>query len=186
MTDHLSDTQLRAIQSDENLKESFIEQLIDDYSQGILWFTYTYVKDQQLAEEITQDVFLTCFQKIDQFKNQSSIKTWLYSITANRCKDQLRKKSLKSFLSLKREEQEKNRQDDKYPELILVEKLERENLANNVMALPAKFKEVIYMFYFEDMKINEISDILDVKQNTVKTRLNRGRNLLKKMYGGEE
>ncbi|WP_084103097.1 sigma factor-like helix-turn-helix DNA-binding protein [Pontibacillus yanchengensis] len=65
---------------------------------------------------------------------------------------------------------------------MLTAKFEYKVLSESVLSLPTKFKEVIYMHYYEEMKIQEISQVLSIKINTVKTRLNRGRNILKETY----
>ncbi|WP_181348478.1 sigma-70 family RNA polymerase sigma factor [Thalassobacillus sp. CUG 92003] len=185
MAIQLDDYNLHVISQDEARREAFLEQMIAEYSQSILWLAFSYVKEQQLAEELMQDVFLTCYNKIEHFRNQSSIKTWTYRITINKCKDQLRKKTLKRFLM-----NEERNQDDfgvttKDPEAITFAKMEDQQLADKVLALPTKFKEVIFMYDFEDMKVKEMSDILKLNQNTIKTRLNRGRNMLRNMYEEE-
>ena len=185
MAMQFTNTELKAISEDKDMREEFLEKLIEKYSQSVIWLAYTYVHEKQLAEEITQDVFLTCYNKIHLFNNDSTLKTWIYRIAINKSKDQLRKKSLKSFLSWKPLHQDAYGSDNKNPESILIEDLSDRILANNVMALPQKFKEVIYMHYFEEMKIREISEVLHIKQNTIKTRLNRGRALLRKMYEEE-
>ncbi|WP_036821188.1 sigma-70 family RNA polymerase sigma factor [Pontibacillus yanchengensis] len=100
----LSSQQLNKIIQDERAKETFIEQLIKEYHQSITRLAFTYVKDQPLAEEVTQDVFLTCFHKIESFRNDSSIKTWLYRITINKSKDQLRKQKFIDLLPFQPDE----------------------------------------------------------------------------------
>ncbi|MFC4557449.1 sigma-70 family RNA polymerase sigma factor [Virgibacillus kekensis] len=181
----ITSQRLEAIQQDTQLREKFLEELIDEYCHSILWLAFTYVKDQQLAEEVMQDVFLTCYNRIDAFRNQSSIKTWMYRITVNKCKDELRKKSLKNFLLKQGEDQNNLRSDQQHPGDLLVQEVEDELLAQRVMSLPLKFREVIYLFYFEEMQIKEISKTFGIKENTVKTRLNRGRRMLRKMYEKE-
>ncbi|MFC0523779.1 sigma-70 family RNA polymerase sigma factor [Pontibacillus salicampi] len=185
MTIDLSDSQLKKIRESEADREQFLELLIDEYSQAILWLSYTYVKDMQLAEEVMQDVFLTCYHKIDSFRNDATIKTWVYRVTVNKCKDQLRKKTIKRFLTKEEKADGYFGKDSRHPEDIIVNKMEDKALADKVMSLPTKFKEVIYMHYFEDMKVREMSEILKMNENTIKTRLNRGRAMLKKMYEEE-
>lgn len=182
---NLSDSDLQAIQRDEGLREQFLEQLIHEYSQSVLWISYTYVKEQQLAEEVMQDVFLTCFHKIGSFQNRSSIKTWIYRVTVNKCKDQLRKKTIKRFLAKSEQGLEDYGVNELYPESIMLEKAKNKLLTDRVMSLPVKLKEVILMFYFNEMQVKEIAEIVNIKENTVKSRLSRGRLRLKKMYKEE-
>ncbi|WP_085522912.1 sigma-70 family RNA polymerase sigma factor [Tuberibacillus sp. Marseille-P3662] len=178
----LSDEDLKEICQDEQRREQFLEQLIDAYSQSVLWLAYTYVKEKPLAEEITQDVFLTSYNKLTMFKNHSSIKTWIYRITINKCKDQLRKKTIKRFLMNDEQSLDDYHVTLTHPESIAIQTFEDQQLANRVMSLPNKYKDVIYMHYFEDMKIKEIGEVLHLKENTIKSRLNRGRDLLRTLY----
>ncbi|MYL33671.1 sigma-70 family RNA polymerase sigma factor [Pontibacillus yanchengensis] len=178
----ISSQKLQNIIQDERVKETFIEQLIKEYHQSITKLAYTYVKDQPLAEEVTQDVFLTCFHKIELFRNDSSIKTWLYRITINKCKDQLRKRKFIDLLMFQPDRNNQEVIETHHPESIVTANYEYKALSESVLSLPTKFKEVIYMHYYEEMKIQEISQVLSIKINTVKTRLNRGRNMLKEKY----
>jgi RNA polymerase sigma-70 factor, ECF subfamily len=178
----IMDVELYEVIENEELREIFLEQIIEEYSEPILWLSYTYVKDKQLAEEIMQDVFLTCYNKIETFQNKSSLKTWIYRIAINKCKDQLRKNKLKRLIFKEHIEETYDDTNYNHPESIVIQKHEGELLVKHVMSLPLKLKEIIYMHYFENMKIKEISEILNVNENTVKTRLSRGRYALKKMY----
>lgn len=71
-------------------KEQIIDQLMDEYSDDILHLVYTYVKNQATAEDLTQEIFIKCYEKLHQFNEQATIKTWLYRIASNHCKDYLR------------------------------------------------------------------------------------------------
>lgn len=178
----LTNGEVKEMIRDEAMREEFIERMIDQYNQQILWLAYSYVKDYSLAEEITQDVFLTCYHKIDTFRHDSSIRTWLYRITVNKCKDCLRKKKIRAFLTFENQKQENLVIEEAHPESIAFQTMEDQLLSERVLSLPTKFKEVIFMHYFEEMKIQEIADVLGAKVNTVKTRLKRGRAMLKSMY----
>lgn len=65
------------------------------------------------------------------------------------------------------------------PEQHLIGKNEEKQLLNQVLSLPMKYREVIILFYFEEFSVNEIADSLSINQNTVRTRLNRGKGKLK-------
>lgn len=64
-------------------------------------------------------------------------------------------------------------------EVMVIRKDDEDRLVSSVMNLPIIYREVIYLFYFEELTIKEISNIIQVKQNTVKTRLRRAKELLK-------
>jgi RNA polymerase sigma factor (sigma-70 family) len=68
------------------------EDIVDQYGEGLIRLAFTYVKNQQAAEDIVQDVFMRAYEKRDDFKGHSSYKTYLYRITINRCYDHLRRR----------------------------------------------------------------------------------------------
>ncbi|WP_062109049.1 sigma-70 family RNA polymerase sigma factor [Bacillus niameyensis] len=164
---------------------ALVEEYIDLYGKGMTNFAYTYLHDWGEAEEIVQEVFLTVYEKISTFKGGSSIKTWLYSITANRCKDLLRSSYKKRTVITDKihlfmggtvyssEEQFSMTVDSM-------------QLAKSVLSLPVKYREVIILYYYDEMNTKEISQLLSINNSTIRSRLQRGRNLLKeRLEGGE-
>jgi RNA polymerase sigma-70 factor, ECF subfamily len=162
-------------------KECDLDSLMKEYGQSVLWLAYSYVKDKSLAEEITQDVFISCHEKMDTFREESSIKTWIYRIASNRCKDVMKSRAYK-YKKLTQSLFDHYFSTDQTPEDSFIKKSDENELSLKVLALPLKYREVIYLYYFENLKLDEISILLSIKKNTVKTRLHRGRDLLKKMY----
>ncbi|MDZ5471749.1 sigma-70 family RNA polymerase sigma factor [Bacillus sp. 31A1R] len=165
----------------EDQVEYSIDYLMKEYGQQILWLSYSYVKDKNLAEDITQDVFIKCYQNMESFRGDSSLKTWLYRITSNRCKDVLkswsyRSKKMTEYLF------DQHISPNRNPEQEMLAKFEDRDLSLKVLSLPIKYREVIFLHYFEEYKIEDLSALLGIKPNTVKSRLHRGRNLLKEMY----
>ncbi|MED1865858.1 sigma-70 family RNA polymerase sigma factor [Fictibacillus nanhaiensis] len=158
-----------------------LNRLMKEYGQSVLWLAYSYVKDKNLAEEITQDVFITCYEKLETFREESSIKTWIYRITTNRCKDVMKSKSYK-YKKVTRSLFNHFVSKEDTPEDFLMRKTEEKELSLAVLALSLKYREVIFLYYFEDLKVGDISTLLSINTNTVKTRLHRGRELIKQMY----
>lgn len=74
----------------ESEKNVVLSDWIHRYSQMVMRTAYYYVKDQMVAEDIAQEVFLRAYKKMDEFLRESSVATWLYRITVNACKDYLR------------------------------------------------------------------------------------------------
>jgi len=152
-----------------------MEQLVEEYGEYLFHLSYLYMKDKQLAEEITQDVFLTFAIKGDAFRHDASLKTYLTRILINRCHDELRKQKRRNVLQFltpfwtneKSAEQEVMRQQQFL------------SLKQEVMKLPIHYREVIILFYYEEFEVSEIADLLNLSQNTVRTRLRRGKELLK-------
>lgn len=162
-------------------KEQLIMNLMNSHGEKLIRLAYTYVKDWGKAEDIVQDVFITCFTKLETYRGDASLQTWLYRITVNRCKDYLKSWTFKNIkfsdvvLSFTKSRSE-------LPELRLVTKDDHQELSEKVLSLSLKYREVIILHYYEELSIKEISSLLNVKISTVKVRLSRARSLLKNMY----
>ncbi|UOQ44434.1 sigma-70 family RNA polymerase sigma factor [Halobacillus salinarum] len=162
-----------------------IEQWVRDYGHDLKWLAYSYVKDHSIAEDITQEVFIKAYQKYSSFNQNSSVKTWLFKITINLCKDHLKssyfrrvvKKGADLFRSLPA--------SDESPEQYVIGRSDDEELLNHVLQLENKYREIIVLYYFEEFQIKELAQVLNLSQNTVKTRLRRARQLLQEQLTSE-
>jgi len=162
---------------DTHLLESWMQL----YGTDVMNLTYSYVHNYHQAQDIVQDVFLKAFLKKDSFRGQSSVKTWLLSITANRCKDYLRSWTVKHVIHDENPLIQKSSPTDTEVEVIRV--LENDEVWRAVTLLPIKYREVIVLFYQRDLNIQEVADVLNVSESNVRTRLHRGRGLLKQQLG---
>lgn len=81
---------MKSYQNNQMNKEDVIHELMLHFGSQVTRLAYTYVNDMSTAEDITQEVFITCYDKLDQFHNKASMKTWVYRITINKSKDHLR------------------------------------------------------------------------------------------------
>ena len=160
--------------------EHAFKDIMHTYSDDLLRLSYLYVKDWQVAEDIVQDTFLTYYEKFEQFEQRASLKTYLVRITINKCKDYLkswryRKMSLTNqFFGGKRDR------------AVAVEQDERLDIANAVLILPIQLREVIIHYYYNELSVLEVSALLGISDNTVKTRLRRARQLLKYQLSSDE
>ena len=124
------------------------------------------------AEDALQEVFLRLLKYQPQFESEEHEKAWFIRTTMNICKDILKSKWHSSTVSIEKiPESEK-----KYFHLPHVK--EDETLWA-VLELPEKYKSCLYFFYYEDYSIKEIAQIMKIPENTVKTNLKRGREMLK-------
>ncbi|MCH4825176.1 sigma-70 family RNA polymerase sigma factor [Planococcus halocryophilus] len=158
-------------------QEQWLSDLMDEYGDRLTKLAYSYLHDWGKAQEIVQDVFLTCYQQYNTHEEIQSYKAWIYRITINRCKDVLKSSwarwvvvnnSLFQFLQSK----------EPSPETASLKKDADILLAEKVMGLPVKYGEIIHLHYYEELSVREISRLLKTNENTVKTRLKRGRGLL--------
>lgn len=159
-------------------REQIIDQLMYEYSDDIMHLVYTYVKNRATAEDLTQEIFIKCYEKLSQFHHQSSIKTWVYRIASNHCKDYLKSWHYrKIILNEKIFDYLPSKSRHVEDEVITVNV--ENSLTNAVMALPIKYREVVFLHYYEELTLAEISKITIVNINTIKTRLKRAKELLK-------
>ncbi|RHW43369.1 sigma-70 family RNA polymerase sigma factor [Neobacillus notoginsengisoli] len=159
-------------------REHIIDELMQEYSDDILHLVYTYVKNRTTAEDLTQEIFLKCYEKLSQFNQQASIKTWLYRIASNHCKDYLRSWYYRK-ITLSDKISDYIPSKTKQVEEEIIANSEENILTNAVMNLPLKYREVVFLHYYEELSLAEISKITTVNINTIKTRLKRAKELLK-------
>ncbi|MDQ0971761.1 RNA polymerase sigma factor (sigma-70 family) [Neobacillus niacini] len=177
------------IEIHELTKEDQLSWLMEEYGDMVVRLAFTYVKQKQLAEDISQEVFVSCYKSLETFQNKASYKTWLYRITVNKCKDYFRTWSYRniSYQDFFRSIFPSGGQS---VEEEILEGEEKEIIFEKVLALPIKLREVIILQYYEELTVNEISELLGLNSNTVKTRLHRAKKLLqcslkeRHSYGG--
>ncbi|MBY0147378.1 sigma-70 family RNA polymerase sigma factor [Neobacillus niacini] len=165
------------VQFDQLTKEDKLSWLMDEYGDMVVRLAFTYVKQKQIAEDISQEVFISCYKNLETFQNKSSYKTWLYRITVNKCKDYFRSWSHRN-ISYQDFFRSIFPSGEKSIESNILDKEERELIFERVLKLPIKLREVIILQYYEELTINEITELLGLNSNTVKTRLHRAKKLL--------
>ena len=153
--------------------------LVDRYQEPLLRMCCLYLRDRSLAEDAVQETFIKAYRALDSFREESSEKTWLMRIAMHICCD-INRTGWFRFM---------NR--DVTPEMFADQSApppeERdEELATAVMKLPRRLREVILLYYYQGMNVNEIADALNLSHSSVSGRLKRGREKLKNMLEGRE
>ena len=153
---------------------SELERLMNTYGDGITRMCYLYLKDWYLAEEATQETFIKAYRYFDTFRNQASEKTWLTRIAINTCKNYARTSWFKKVQVgvTKKEENIVSFEEG------LLSTIEQNEILNQVSRLQHRYKEVILLYYYQEMKIGEVAEVLNISEGTVKMRLNRARKKL--------
>jgi len=173
----------KPVEIESNLsREERLEWLMKEYGDQVTRLAFTYMKQKQLSEDIAQEVFIKCYENLESFRHESSYKTWLYRITVNLCKDKLRSWSFRHIILT--EFFSKTKSTNKSPEMELVGLENKQLIAEKILSLPVKYREVIILYYYEEMSYNQISTLLDLRLQTIKSRLHRARLLLKKSLEG--
>jgi len=150
-------------------------QLMEQHTERLIRVAYYYTKDLQIAEDLVQDVFIKFYHKQSSLKDVADISAYLSRMTINRCKDYLKSWHVRKVQFQQKwvEQVEKNEFNR------FIQKDEEQIIGEAIMRLPLKHREALVYYYFEEMTIPAIAQLLQIPQSTVKTRLVRGRELLK-------
>lgn len=168
-----------------------LEDCMNQYGDEIKRVVFSYVKNHSDTDDITQDVFVKVYEKLDQFKGDSTstLKSWIYRIAINKSKDHLRSFTSKQKFLKEKVTQLRDHNEQKTPEDHSIQQESSNLLLNEIYQLPLKYREIIILYYFEELTLQEISEALGMNLNTTKARLRRGRERLKpklKALGGDE
>lgn len=156
------------------------EKMVHLYGERLLKIAYFIVKDHQLAEDVVQESFIALYKNINHFRGESQLSTWLIRITINQAKKSIRSSWFKRVFF---PDQLEFVDYSPMPGEALEEKEARGVLQRAIHSLPIIYQEILYLYYFEELKIKEIAEILDIGESGVKSRLKRGREKLKLMIG---
>jgi len=147
-----------------------IDEVIDKYSNMVYRLALAQMKNKQDAEDVFQEVFLRYISKSRTFESEEHRKAWLIRVTINRSRS-----ILSAWV----------RKTESLDDSLAAETNAENDLSEYLAMLPQKYRSVIHLFYYEELSIKEISEILDAKESTVRTWLTRARSILgEKLRGG--
>ena len=158
--------------------EEVVVRLMDTYGEDVYKLAFLYMRNQQSAEDVHQEVFYKVMKSYHKFKHESSEKTWLFRITINTCKDMLKQSWFRRVSIF--DSEEKFQKGYELP-VNMEEKETNQGLYELILKMPSRYREVILLYYYEDLTYEEVANILHIPQGTVQSRLSRGRQKLKKM-----
>lgn len=144
----------------------FIEFVVETYSDMLIRIAYQNLGTMLEAEDIVQEVFIKLIRE-KSFSDEKHLKNWLIKVTINLCRDRKRNSWYKKRVELK--DNLKNVSND----------INDMEFIEDIKKLSMDYRNVIYLYYYEGYKINEISEILGKSENTISSQLRRARNKLK-------
>lgn len=151
-------------------KNEFLEQTIEKYSNMVYRLAMARTRNIETSEDVYQEVFLRLARKMPEFESEEHKKAWLIRVTINCSKSILNSSFIKHRADL--------------DENLSFETPERHDIYYAVLNLPIKYRTVIHLYYYENYSIKEISKILKLNENTIKTRVSRARQKLEKTVKG--
>lgn len=175
--------------SDEELAERVLQkdrealgELFRRYHKRFYRLAFRFLGDAYLADDLTSEIFLRIYKYLKSFDPQAQFKPWAYKIATNTC---LTYKSKRKESRIKTQEDEETGEPEAVDEKVdLIAETQKNETAERVQQalnkLPEKYRLVLYLYYFEDLKYEEIASSLELPLNTVRTHLKRGKEMLKK------
>ncbi len=155
-----------------NKNEEEIKELVEKYTSLIFRVSYCILGNRDDAEDAVQETFLKYLTKSPEFESEEHRKAWLIKVSANISKNMM-------IFRIKRD-------------TVNIDEVKNIGICENdyeifelIMNLPAKYKIVLTLYYIEGYKSKEIAEIIDISEEAVRKRLQKGRELLKKLFETE-
>ena len=148
---------------------------VEKYLKMVYRISFHYFGNREDAEDVSQDVFTKLFSSTVKFISDEDVKAWLIRVTTNMCHSYYRNPFRRRRTEIDETELE-NIADISSSEQRLVD---RKVVIDAVMSLPEHYRIIVYLFYYEEYSIHQISSILKIKETTIQTRLSRAREKLR-------
>ena len=161
--------------------EDVFSRIVLEYQLPLKRMCYMYLRDWTLAEDAVQESFLKIYRTLPRFRDDCSIRTWVMKIGVNTCRDMLRSAWLRHHdRRVTPEDLNIPAEEDTHAE-------EAEALGQAILELPVKYKDVILLYYYQDMNQQEIAEVLQTSVSTVSRRLDHAQKKLRDVLkGGQE
>lgn len=164
--------------SDTSDKKAILEDLMTAYGKDVWNYAYSMTRKWDQADDITQEVFIKVYKNLYSFRSESSVKTWILTITRNMTLDYrrsafYRKITLMEFLSPSAESPS--------AEQAVIDAMAANELWKLVLQLPLKYREVLILFAHYQLSMKEMAHVLGVTEGTVKSRLFHARKKMTKL-----
>ena len=161
------------------------ETLVERYQQQVYHLALRMVNNEADAQDLAQEAFIRAWRGLGSFQFTSQFSTWLYRLTSNICIDFLRAQKRRKVVSLTMLRDDEDSQwdlpdDDPLPEQQMIAREERQALERAFAALDPEFRQILTLRIVNGCSYQQISQILGIAEGTVKSRLSRAREQLRK------
>jgi len=154
---------------------SAFEAIVRRWQKPLVSLAYRFCRDRGRAEDMAQEAFLRAYRRLASWRHEAAFSTWLFALATNLYRSEIRRlPPLTAPL-----DEGVTALDRRAREPILDEERRDQTIRNAVLALPAKYRDVLTLFYFHGMDIATSAASLGVPDGTVKARLSRGRDILR-------
>lgn len=163
---------------DEKSPDEFFSHLVNTYQTSLRRMCCVWLKDVTLAEDAVQETFLKAWRAAGSFRGECSEKTWLMRIAVNVCGDMKRTWWFRHV--------DRSVEIENLPEPSVPFEEKDETLVQTICALPARQREVVLLYFYQDMNLTEISEVLHIAPSTVSRRLDAAKKVLRQLLKGGE
>lgn len=169
---------MEVVKGPDSNREERLTRMVEQYQSSLLTMCYAYLHERELAEDAVQETFLKAYRAMDSFRGESSEKTWLTSIAINVCR------SVHRNVWFSRVNRSVTPEDlsvavwDDYDQ-------DAADLAAAIQKLPDKLKEVILLYYYQEIPMPEIAQIVGVTTSMVSKRIKKAHAKLHDVLGKE-
>ena len=169
----------QSVEADRSSGKLSFDQLYELYATDVLRVSYYYLGSREMAEDVTQDVFVKLLSNRPELE-EGKEKAWLLKVALNRCRDLWRSSWIRKVIlghpgfECFPAPDEIGKMADQYA------------LAEAVSHLKPEFKEVVLLFYYQGFSVTEIAELLQIAEGTVSSRLSRAREKLQSELKGDE
>lgn len=157
--------------------------IIERYRNQVFRYVRAKFDNSDEVMDITQDIFMTAFESLKSFRGEAKFSTWLFSITANYCKNYRKKMNRVRTVSIEKSEEETGEfqiaDERENTEKAVIDRESLRIVKEELYGLPEDYREILILRDIEGMSYNEIAGILGISLSNVKVRIHRGREQLK-------
>ncbi len=171
--------------------EEAYKQLLENYRGAIFNLLFKMVHNKEETEDLVQEAFIKAFKALPSFNEEYAFSTWLYKIAVNNCIDHMRKKRLKTYSINKPVQSKDGEMEREFPDTSMspdkeILTKERAGLISTAIdELPENYRVAIVLRHSDEKSYEEIAEILEIPLGTVKARIFRAREMLKKKLKGK-
>ncbi|MBQ3668419.1 MAG: sigma-70 family RNA polymerase sigma factor [Clostridia bacterium] len=148
---------------------------MEQYGSSLLRMSALYLKDADLAQDAVQETFIKAYRHLNDYRSESSEKTWLTSICVNTCRDMLRTAWFRHQSRVNINTLPERPADFAFPD---------NTVLTEVTRLPVKYREVVLLRYYEGLKLKEVASALRLSEGKVRSRLNKANGILRERLKG--
>ncbi len=154
-----------------------IDEVFEQYNDMVFRLALSHVKTRTDALDICHDVFMRYIKRNMTFESEEHRKKWFVKVTVNCCKSFFHTSWYRRHVLA---EEHNEISESPFDSMDI-----RTDIHEALNKIPRKYRTVIHLFYFEQLSCNEISNLLDIKESTIKSQLSRARGMLKELLKGE-